>query len=651
MNKTKMKINFTHTRLSLRYAMLTVIVSLSILAASCSQDENLSGNNLNLPGLVNLQSVRIAGFSSGNTRALPEAPVVVDTIKIAEDLYAEISIGEVTEVSTRGNDATNLSQNTQFRMLVLDKNDNSIKADLIYKIKDGTGKAEIVSGSGEGYKESDGNKYLQLTPGKTYKMLGFSDGTSNTPEKLTNPMNYEWLRNYMKFSTDLSVSDGINPFGPTFQHMNAAMQIVINTSKTGSNVTAASASVWQENDMPTADQWDYLTDRYADTPTTTDASETDGADFTWSNPNSQNATSDLQYLIPGNYGSLKLKFKNITVGKVDYNNIAAITLDPAKTGVLQRNKKYIITVSFIPPFKVEITDNLTTGGVNKPRIVTVTASGALPPYTYDWTIICNGETTRFSTPSGQNTYQHSLNGDYKRMDYEVQCVVHDSSGKQVGVSLKSVLKQIIRKTAAEVPVSEVPWMQNWDSSQADAEIAAGGAQANRIRYVRDQRDNTIYRIKKMADGRWWMMQGMAWEGLTPIGVIDPGVSTSGNPPSVKVRSSLQGDILYRQDMIHYNRVCPAGWRTPTYGGDYPNLLKAIAPANVNIYKTDVTNATHWENTTTAFCLSYNNETYPRDFSINAMIYSATNYCYLQNNSVVSNNRWGHNKFSLRCVKN
>lgn len=81
MNKTKMKINFTHTRLSLRYAMFTVIVSLSILAASCSQDENLSGNNLNLPGLVNLQSVRIAGFSSGNTRSLPEAPVVVDTIK------------------------------------------------------------------------------------------------------------------------------------------------------------------------------------------------------------------------------------------------------------------------------------------------------------------------------------------------------------------------------------------------------------------------------------------------------------------------------------------------------------------------------------------------------------------------------------------
>lgn len=276
------------------------------------------------------------------------------------------------------------------------------------------------------------------------------------------------------------------------------------------------------------------------------------------------------------------------------------------------------------------------------------ATGALPPYSYEWTIKCNGETSTFT--NNQNTYQHSLNGDYKRMDYTVNCIVRDSSGKQVGVSLKSVLKQVVRKTEMEVPVSEVPWMQNWNSSTADAEIDAGGANASRIRYVRDQRDNTIYRIKKMADGRWWMMQAMAWEGLTPMGLIDPWLATSGNPPSVKIKSNLQGDIQYRNDMINANRICPVGWRTPTYNGDYRNLLSAIAPADINIYQLDVTNDKHWEHITTAYCLSYNNETYPRDYWGSATTYGATEYFYLQASFIQTQNRWGHNKFSLRCVK-
>lgn len=642
-----MKITLVHTRFSFRTALVLTIVAISMLFVSCSKDEEYSDTEVNLPGVINFRGVGVANFSTSSSRATI-LPLIVDTVKITDNLYAEVSVTESSEeIATRADATMKLPKNTQFRLLALDNTD--IKANIVYKIKDENGKAEIVSGSGEAYKMGEnGKKYFQLTPGKTYKMVGFSDGTSNTPGSFTDPLIYTWKSNYMKFATTLDVVDGINQFGPTFEHMNAAIRVVINTSKTGNNVTSASAVMWQENNMPIDTKWSYMNDGYGNSPTTTNGSETNSALFVWTNLNSQNVASDLQYFTPGAYGSLNLKFKNIAVGGVNYENIQPISLDANKMATLQRNKKYIITVSFIPPFNVTIKDNLHDGEVTSPRLVTVIATGALPPYSYEWTIKCNGETSTFT--NNQNTYQHSLNGDYKRMDYTVNCIVRDSSGKQVGVSLKSVLKQVVRKTEMEVPVSEVPWMQNWNSSTADAEIDAGGANASRIRYVRDQRDNTIYRIKKMADGRWWMMQAMAWEGLTPMGLIDPWLATSGNPPSVKIKSNLQGDIQYRNDMINANRICPVGWRTPTYNGDYRNLLSAIAPADINIYQLDVTNDKHWEHITTAYCLSYNNETYPRDYWGSATTYGATEYFYLQASFIQTQNRWGHNKFSLRCVK-
>ena len=638
-----------HTRFSFRTTLVLTIVATSMLFVSCSKDEEYSDTEVNLPGVINFRGVGVANFSTSSSRATI-LPLIVDTVKITDNLYAEVSVTESSEeIATRADATTmKLPKNTQFRLLALDNTD--IKANIVYKIKDENGKAEIVSGSGEAYKIGEnGKKYFQLTPGKIYKMVGFSDGTSNNPGSLTDPLIYTWKSNFMKFATTLNVADGINQFGPIFEHMNAAIQVVINTSKTGNNVTSASAVMWQESNMPIDTKWSYMDDGYGNSPTATSGSETNSALFVWTNPNDQNVASDLQYFTPGTYGSLNLKFKNITVGGVNYDNIQPISLDANKMATLQRNKKYIITVSFIPPFNVTIADNILTGAVNLPRLVTVTATGALPPYSYEWTIECNGETTTFTNK--QNTYQHSLNGDYKRMDYTVKCIVRDNSGKQVGVSLKSVLKQVVRKTEAEVPVSEVPWMQNWNSSTADAEIAAGGASANCIRYVRDQRDNTIYRIKKMADGRWWMMQGMAWEGLTPMGLMDIGkVSDVHNPYSAKVLSNLQGDIMYRNDMINANLVCPAGWHTPTWNTEYPKLLSVIGKANYPINPSDNRD---WECTSSPNCLSMNNEI--GDLNVYVSSFGATEYYYFQawqnNWEVITHNRWAHNKFTIRCIKN
>lgn len=640
-----MKIILVHTTL--------MIVFLSMLFTGCSKNEDNSENNINLPGGIDLRAVGMANFSAPSSRASIE-PIIVDTVKIAEDLYAEISITEASEeIATRANETSKLPKDTRFRLIALD--DKNVKAaDIIYQIKDENGRAEIVSGSGEGYKVGDGGKkYFQLEPGKSYKMIGFSDGNPSDQEDIVDSLTYTWKNNYMKFVTVLTVADGINQFGPTFQHMNAAMQIVINTSKTGNNVTAASAVMWQQNKMPIQNEWSYTTDEYKNNLIHTSGSEANSASFVWTSPNSQNVASNLQYFTPGAYGSIKLKFKNITVGGVDYNNINLIDLDPVKMAALQRNKKYIVKVGFIPPFTVTITDNVRRGYVSEPRLITVTATGALPPYSYEWTIVSDGATSSFTNE--QHTYQHSLNGNYKRMDYAVKCIVHDSSGKKVSASLKSVLKQVITKSVTEVPVSEVPWMQNWDSSIANAEIVAGGTYANRIRYVRDQRDNIIYRIKKLSDGRWWMMQSMSWRGVTPCTRIGKGIVARDAANSMYIEENLQGDIMYRNNYVNsQSSICPEGWSLPS-----TIIVQQMAIACNWPAKTDAYNETYdpdgFEWMSTPHCLSNRNETYPRDYAENHARLAATGYYQYAGYSNVGwipdNNGWAHNHFSVRCFKN
>lgn len=349
-----MKPYLLKTDLQILLFIFTVLSTLS----SCTNEEveKFSGS---LPGAIDLQ-VSLGNFDvpSASTRA--ETSVISSqTVELAEQLYAQVIVSEEDGPATRATTDNVLTENMKFRIQAYE--DDILKTSILYQVL-GEGAVSIIDGQNYdiepeyGYIETGGHKFFRLVPGKSYKLVGYTDGTENDPGAVSgNLFTYTWRKNYMQFVKDnVTINNGDNALAAVFKHMNAAIQVIVNTDDLSGNVENAQAVIWQESSMPYMNSWDFLSCSFTDTPLTVDGSTDNGVLIDWDNVAAATMfKSNLSYFVPGEYGALKIKFNSIRVNGSDFSNTNTISLSSNTFNTLSRNKKYVVTIKFIPPAKLE----------------------------------------------------------------------------------------------------------------------------------------------------------------------------------------------------------------------------------------------------------------------------------------------------------
>ncbi|MEG1671628.1 MAG: FISUMP domain-containing protein, partial [Mucinivorans sp.] len=255
-------------------------------------------------------------------------------------------------------------------------------------------------------------------------------------------------------------------------------------------------------------------------------------------------------------------------------------------GEVMRNKIYrlTITASGNPDFstKSEVLQWQTVGSDIDLRMTAmdsfdavgksyhVKVNGGVSPYKYQWYV--NDELRSESSTGRSTDYRIEPLRYTDILDCNLKCVVTDANGTTCTATHAAGLLRMTMMDSVS-SATDLRYMQNWDSKFDDIEIQNGGPNASRVRYLRDKRDNRVYRVKKMASNAWWMVQNLAYQpSKSDINTSKPGFYGGTVFPwpdrvsmgyySYPVVFQVPYQTLAADIPEKVQGICPQGWRVP-----------------------------------------------------------------------------------------
>ncbi|MEG1671492.1 MAG: hypothetical protein RR278_05785 [Mucinivorans sp.] len=275
--------------------------------------------------------------------------------------------------------------------------------------------------------------------------------------------------------------------------------------------------------------------------------------------------------------------------------------------------------------------------------------------TYKWMV--NG---KLVTQSGKD-YVHTVTR-YTDQSFYLQGQVSDELGR----TAQTAKILVVAKRPFNNDLSSPVTMQNCDRYlvREKEKIAVYGG--SRVRYLRDERDNNIYRVKLMSQGRWWMVSEMRY--FIPGATSSPATTD----PFVYENYNLvpEGVCLYKAASLYgasgnsaqCQGICPLGWYIPTeedllrlFPGVTTTPSVSMPDNGKNLEGQDETNQMHFEGSGMGYGTGNNSPIY-------------THYWLSGTGSVVNYLRYGssttgenytfsfvrtasvRDRFALRCIK-
>ncbi|MEG0560493.1 MAG: FISUMP domain-containing protein [Muribaculaceae bacterium] len=245
------------------------------------------------------------------------------------------------------------------------------------------------------------------------------------------------------------------------------------------------------------------------------------------------------------------------------------------------------------------------------KVCNVKASHGVSPFSFEWYINDDLRSTNAGNSLGESSFTIEPEIYTDINNCTLKCVVTDATGNKSSISYNAGLLRMTM-TDDRTPDTQLPYMQSWNSNKADIEIASEGASANRVRYLRDKRDNQVYRVKKMASNAWWMIQNLNYKPGTVQSdlletILDYAPYRQRSWPDKVTTTYYAYSVIFQvppttkaPDIPEKAQgLCPNGWHIPAesdYQKIYPNIdIHATSPAAIpDIDGYDDTNPKHFE---------------------------------------------------------
>ncbi len=211
---------------------------------------------------------------------------------------------------------------------------------------------------------------------------------------------------------------------------------------------------------------------------------------------------------------------------------------------------------------------------NYSNILTASIEGGVPPFKVDWyyrsieqTDFTLRKSSQYDSTTGnkiEESYEHFV-FNHHDIRGTLYCEVTDG----LGVKVKS--------DELDVFVKRLFYDNTYPTFQEDATTGylsaekikiTNGTSTNRVRYLRDSRDNKVYRVKLMADGNWWMIADLEsdhYTGDNGNALIYKGTAATypkegGYLYTGRRAFNINGSIA---PIAPVQGVCPQGWGIPT----------------------------------------------------------------------------------------
>ena len=255
---------------------------------------------------------------------------------------------------------------------------------------------------------------------------------------------------------------------------------------------------------------------------------------------------------------------------------------------------------------------------NLSNIVAATIQGGVPPITVEWFYksiydteyksVSRKQYNSFGTTGVINeNYEHVIY-DHNDIRGELYCVVKDGIDNQ---TKSDNIDLFVKRTFFGTSNDEYVTFQN-ATNYLNAEASKiNSANPNRVRYLRDARDNKVYRVKLMTNNRWVMVSDLEYnnlaekEGNSSNGYIYQGTAANYPKEGGYLYSGPRAyEISSASNLGNSDGICPDGWTLPScadlgpwFGvtsttGGFSNLKGELVIEYSKGYED--TNSTHFE---------------------------------------------------------